>query len=313
MPHAKDRQRTARTPHETEKETETGNPEFDSLLPAVPFSRRGFIVGALGTGFALAVQPTMAQTAIATSGEGLNAGEVRIPAAGGEMPAYRAQPANGANFPVILVVQEIFGVHEYIKDVCRRLAHLGYLAIAPELYARQGDPRQYANVQELLDKVVARVPDAQVLADLDACAAWAATHGGDPARLGITGFCWGGRIVWLYAAHNPRVKAGVAWYGRLVAAVGENNPRHPLDVAGELKGPVLGLYGGLDQGIPAETVERMRQALGAADNAASRASTIHVYPNAPHAFHADYRPSYRKAEAEDGWRRLQDWFKRYGV
>jgi len=287
--------------------------EFDSLLPETPFTRRSFLVTALGTGFALSVQPVMAQTAISTDSAGLTAGEIKVPAAGGEMPAYRAQPATGGKFPVILVVQEIFGVHEYIKDICRRLAKLGYLAIAPELYARQGDPRQYSNVQEVLDKIVARVPDAQVLSDLDACTAWAGDHGGDPARLGITGFCWGGRIVWLYAAHNPQLKAGVAWYGRLVAPATALTPRHPIDLADELKGPVLGLYGGLDQGIPLATVEQMRLVLGASANRASRASTLHIYDNAPHAFHADYRPSYRKAEAEDGWQRLQAWFKLYGL
>jgi carboxymethylenebutenolidase len=287
--------------------------EFDSLLPEIPCNRRRFLVTTLGAGFALAVQPVMAQTAIRTDSAGLTAGEIKVPAAGGDMPAYRAQPATGGRFPVILVVQEIFGVHEYIKDVCRRLAKLGYLAIAPELYARQGDPRQYDNVQEVLDKIVAKVPDAQVLADLDACAAWAKGNGGDAARLGITGFCWGGRIVWLYAAHNPQLKAGVAWYGRLAGPATALTPQPPIDLAGELKGPVLGLYGGLDQGIPLATVAQMRQALGASVSPASRASTLHVYDNAPHAFHADYRPSYRKVEAEDGWQRLQAWFKLYGL
>jgi len=287
--------------------------EFDSLLPDLPFSRRSFIVTALGAGFALAVQPVSAQSTISTDSRGLTAGEIKVPAAGGEMPAYRAQPASGSRFPVILVVHEIFGVHEYIKDVCRRLAKLGYLAIAPELYARQGDPRQYGNIQDLLDQVVARVPDAQVLDDLDACAAWAAGHGGDPARLGITGFCWGGRIVWLYAAHNPQVKAGVAWYGRIAGPASEMNPQQPIDLAGELKGPVLGLYGGLDQGIPRATVEKMRQTLAASANPASQASALHIYDNAPHAFHSDYRPSYRQAEAEDGWQRLRAWFKQNGV
>ena len=289
------------------------SPEFDSLVPAVAFNRRSFMVTALGAGFALSVQPVMAQTAITTSGEGLVAGEIKVPAAGGEMPAYRAQPATGSNFPVILVVQEIFGVHEYIRDVCRRLAKLGYLAIAPELYARQGDPRQYSNIQDLLSNLVAKVPDAQVLADLDACTVWAKGNGGDTARLGITGFCWGGRITWLYAARNPQVKAGVAWYGRIVSPVSAMNPKHPIDIAGEVKGPVLGLYGGLDQGIPLDTVEKMESLLAASGNPASKASKIHVYDQAPHAFHADYRPSYRKPEAEDGWKRLQDWFRQNGV
>ena len=292
----------------------TDNADFDSLVPpALPLDRRGFLVTALGAGFALAVQPVMAQTAITTSADGLLAGEIQVPTADGAMPAYRAQPAKGSNFPVILVVQEIFGVHEHIKDLCRRLARLGYQAIAPELYARQGDPRQYTAIPDILSKVVSKVPDSQVMRDLDACVAWAESNGGDSARLGITGFCWGGRITWLYAAHNPRVKAGVAWYGRLVGAASDMTPKHPLDVAGELKAPVLGLYGGLDQGIPLDTVDKMRAALAAASSKASQNSNIHVYDNAPHAFNADYRPSYRKQEAEDGWQRMQSWFRQNGV
>ncbi|MBS1160275.1 MAG: Carboxymethylenebutenolidase [Proteobacteria bacterium] len=281
--------------------------------PSPALSRRSFLVTALGAGFALAVQPVMAQTAIATSSEGLTAGEIKVPAEGGEMPAYRAQPAKGGNFPVILVVQEVFGVHEYIKDICRRLAKLGYLAIAPELYARQGDPRQYDDIQKLLSNLVSKVPDAQVLADLDACAAWAKANGGDAARLGITGFCWGGRITWLYAAHNPQIKAAVAWYGRLVGPASEMNRQQPIDIAGKLAGPVLGLYGGLDQNIPLDSIEKMRQRLGESTNPASRASQIHVYAQAPHAFHADYRPSYRPEAALDGWARLQAWFAEHGV
>jgi carboxymethylenebutenolidase len=292
----------------------TDNADFDSLVPpALPLDRRGFLVTALGAGFALAVQPVMAQTAITTSADGLLAGEIQVPTADGAMPAYRAQPAKGSDFPVILVVQEIFGVHEHIKDLCRRLAKLGYQAIAPELFARQGDPRQYSAIPDILAKVVSKVPDSQVMRDLDACVAWAKSNGGDTARLGITGFCWGGRITWLYAAHNPRVKAGVAWYGRLVGAASDMTPKHPLDVAGELKAPVLGLYGGLDQGIPLDTVDKMRAALAAASSQASQASNIHVYDNAPHAFNADYRPSYRKQEAEDGWQRMQSWFRQNGV
>jgi len=287
--------------------------DFDSLFPAIPFTRRGFIVGTLGAGFALAVQPVTAQTMISTDSNGLTAGEIKVPAGGGDMPAYRAQPAGGAKFPVILVVQEVFGVHEHIKDICRRLAQAGYQAIAPELYARQGDPRQYENIQDLLDKVVSKVPDAQVMGDLDACVAWAKSNGGNVARLGITGFCWGGRIAWLYDAHNPQVKAGVAWYGRIVGQTNEMTPKNPIDIAGQLNGPVLGLYGGQDQGIPLATVDQMRAALAASGNAASTGSTIHVYENASHAFNADYRPSYRKQEAEDGWKRLLAWFKQNGV
>jgi len=287
--------------------------DFDSLVPALALNRRGFLVSALGAGFALAVQPVTADTAISTDCKDLVAGEVSVPTADGMMPAYRAHPAQGTDFPVILVVQEIFGVHEHIKDICRRLAKLGYLAVAPELYARQGDPRQYTAIPDILAKVVSKVPDAQVLADLDACVAWARGAGGDAKRLGITGFCWGGRITWLYAAHNPELKAAVAWYGRLAGTASELTPRQPLDVAAGLKAPVLGLYGGLDQGIPLDSVEQMRKAMAEAANPASRASTIHVYDNAPHAFHADYRPSYRKDEAEDGWRRMREWFKTHGV
>jgi len=288
--------------------------DFDSLVPAVAFNRRQFIVSALGAGFALAVQPVAAQSVITTDTDGLRAGEIKVPTADGEMPAYRAQPAGAGKWPVVLVVQEIFGVHEHIKDVCRRVAKLGYQAIAPELYARQGDPREYANVQELISKLVAKVPDAQVMSDLDACVAWAKANGGDSDRLAITGFCWGGRITWLYAAHNPQLKAGVAWYGRLVGPANEMTPKQPLDVAGRLLAPVLGLYGGADSGIPLDSVEQMRQALAQPGSAAaSKASNIHVYDGAPHAFHADYRPSYRKAEADDGWRRLQAWLKAQGV
>src|ERR1035437_9016001 len=256
--------------------------EFDSLFPAVPFSRRNFIVTTLGAGFALAVQPVKAQTAITTDSNGLTAGEIKVPAEGGEMPAYRAQPASGSKFPVILVVQEIFGVHEHIKDICRRLAKQGYLAIAPELYARQGDPRKYTNMQELMTEIVSKVPDTQVLSDLDACVAWAKANGGDSARLGITGFCWGGRITWLYTAHNPSVKAGVAWYGKLVGPVNELNPKHPIDIAAKLNGPVLGLYGGQDPGNPLDSVEQMRKALADSGNPASKASIIQVYADAPH-------------------------------
>jgi carboxymethylenebutenolidase len=294
----------------SQKNTCSAAAELDSLVPAQHFDRRGFLVTSLGAGFALAVQPVMAQTAISTPADTLTAGEVAIPVNGGEMLAYRAQPAGASKLPTILVVQEIFGVHEYIKDVCRRLARLGYLAIAPELFARQGDPRQYSAIPDLVANIVSKVPDSQVMADLDACAAWAAANGGDPARLGITGFCWGGRATWLYAAHNPKLVAGVAWYGRLTSPVTATNPKHPLDVAAELKAPVLGLYGGADQGIPLETVDRMRGALKAA---AARCSKIHVYEGAPHAFHADYRPSYRKPEAEDGWEKMLAWFRRKGL
>jgi carboxymethylenebutenolidase len=282
--------------------------EFDSLLPAVPFTRRGFLVSSLATGFTVAAGPIMAQTAIVTDTQGLDAGEIKVPTSDGTMPAYRAQPTGVANPPVVLVVHEIFGVHEYIKDICRRLAKAGYMAIAPELYARYGDPSQLKNVQDAL-ALAAKAPDAQAMADLDACVAWAKANGGNLGRLGITGFCRGGRTVWLYAAHQPALKAGVAWYGHLDGAPSANTPRWPLDVAAELKAPVLGLYGGQDQGIPQSDVEAMRAAIAKAGGK----SQIHVYPDAGHAFHADYRPSYRKEAAEDGWRRMLDWFKTHGV
>jgi carboxymethylenebutenolidase len=287
----------------------THDPEFESLVPAQSFNRRNFLVTSLGAGFALAVQPVMAQTAIRTDDTGLLAGEVKVPVKDGEMVAYRATPKGAAKPPVVLVISEIFGAHEHIRDVCRRLAKLGYCAIAPELFARQGDPRQISSIADILAKITSKTPDAQVMSDLDATVAWATKQGADTDRLGITGFCWGGRITWLYCAHNPRVKAGVAWYGRLVGEVNEFTPRHPINIAGELKAPVLGLYGGLDTGIPLETVEKMEMALKEG-SAAARLSEIHVYDNAPHAFHADYRPSFSKAEAEDGWKRMLAWFDR---
>jgi len=287
----------------------TPDSEFESLVPAQSFNRRNFIVTSLGAGFALAVQPVMAQTAIRTDDTGLLAGEVKVPVKDGEMVAYRATPKGAAKPPVILVVSEIFGAHEYIRDVCRRLAKLGYCAIAPELFARQGDPRQLSSVADILAKITSKTPDAQVMSDLDATVAWATKQGADTDRLGITGFCWGGRITWLYCAHSPQVKAGVAWYGRLVGDVNEFTPRHPINIVGDLKAPVLGLYGGLDTGIPLETVEKMEMALKEG-SAAARLSEIHVYDNAPHAFHADYRPSFSKAEAEDGWKRMLAWFDR---
>ena len=280
-----------------------------SAVPDPSFSRRDFIVTVLTSGFALAARPVTAAT-ITTDTNGLSAGEVKIPVADGQMPAYRARPQQGERFPIVVVVQEIFGVHEHIKDVCRRLAKLGYLAVAPELYARQGDVSQIADIKQIQEQVVSKVPDKQVLADLDATFAWAAkTDKGDAKRQGITGFCWGGRIVWLYAAHSPNLRAGVAWYGRLTSAVTDNTPKHPLDIAGSLKAPVLGLYGGADQGIPLETVEQMRARL----KQAGGRSEIVVYPEAPHGFHADYRPSYRAEPAQDGWRRLHEWFRRHGV
>lgn len=274
-----------------------------------PLTRRGFVVTSLGAGFALAAGPVCAQTVIKTDTAGLTAGEVKIPVADGQIPGYRAKPATGSNFPTILVVQEIFGVHEHIKDVCRRFAKQGYLAVAPELYARQGDVSKITDIPQIQQTIVAKVPDRQVMSDLDETAKWAAGDGGDAKKLGITGFCWGGRIVWLYAAHNPNLKAGVAWYGRLMGQSTELTPRHPLDIVADLKAPVLGLYGGADAGIPNDTVEFMQTEL----KAANKRSEIVVYPDAPHAFHADYRPSYREGPAKDGWKRALAWFRRHNV
>ncbi len=283
--------------------------DLTSLAPRLDFSRREFVVTSLAAGFAMAVQPVSAQT-ITTDTRGLEAGEVKIPVPDGEIPAYRAMPADGKNLPVILVVQEIFGVHEHIKDVCRRLAKLGYFAVAPEMYARQGDVSKLKDIQKEILPIVSKVPDEQVMSDLDATVAWAkATGKADVSRLGITGFCWGGRIVWLYSAHNPNVKAGVAWYGRLKSPADALHPKHPVDVAASISAPILGLYGAADTGIPLSSVEEMREAL----KAAGKTAEIIVYPDTPHAFFADYRASYRKEPAEDGWKRMLAWFKEHGV
>lgn len=281
--------------------------EYDSLVPPLHLNRRGFLVTSLAAGFAVAAGPVAAQTVIKTDATGLAAGEVQIPVKGGSIPAYRAMPEGKTGVAVILVVQEIFGVHEYIQDVCRRLAKDGYMAIAPELYVRQGDPKRYTDISRLISEVVNKVPDEQILSDLDACVAWAGKNGGNANRLGITGFCWGGRVVWLYAAHNPRLKAGVAWYGRLVGDTDKLRPRNPIDVVGDINAPVLGLYGGQDAGIPLETVEKMKAALAKGSDAA-KGSEIVVYPDAGHAFHADNRDSYREDAAKDGWKRALDWF-----
>jgi carboxymethylenebutenolidase len=272
-------------------------------------TRREFMTtAALTTGFTVAVQPVLAKV-ISTDTQGLIAGAVKIPVKDGEIPAYRAQPEKGEIFPIVLVIQEIFGVHEHIQDVVRRFAKLGYLAIAPELFIRQCDVSKLSNIDEIR-AIVAKVPDSQVLSDLDATVDWAVKSAkGNADKLAITGFCWGGRITWLYAAHNPNVKAGVAWYGRLVGNATELQPKHPVDIASELKVPVLGLYGGQDTVIPVDTVEQIREKL---KSSSSKSETI-VYPDAPHAFFADYRPSYREKEAQDGWQRLQKWFKQYGI
>ena len=289
---------------------------LDSLAPGHDFKRRDFVRASVGSGFAAAVLPvmaqTVAQTVVKTDSSGLLAGEVTIAVGDFKLPAYRAAPLGKPNAPVVLLISEIFGVHEYIADVARRLAKAGYFAIAPELFVRQGDAGSYGEIAKLLSEVVNQVPDAQVMGDLDATVAWARGQGADTARLAITGFCWGGRITWLYAAHNPAVKAGVAWYGRLVGAPSPLMPAHPIDVVARLHGPVLGLYGEKDDGIPLQSIDRMKAAL-AGGSVAARRSELVVYPDAPHAFHADYRPSYRRAAAEDGWRRCLAWFKSQGV
>ena len=289
--------------------------DFDALVPgrstAAGASRRTALGVMLGAGYAAAAAPVMAQTAVSTPADGLTAGEVHFAVNGFDVRAYRAAPQGKTGLPVVLVISEIFGVHEYIADVCRRLAHEGYLAVAPDLFARQGDPRAYSEVAKLMSELVSRVPDAQVMADLDGAVQWAGAHGGDLQRVGITGFCWGGRITWLYAAHGP-VKAGVAWYGRLVGQASALNPKHPVDLAPILKAPVLGLYGEKDAGIPLDTIDKMKSALSEGSSAA-KASRFVVYPDAPHAFHADYRPSFRKEAAQDGWKRTLAWFKQHGV
>ena len=284
--------------------------DLDSLTPSRDFSRRDFVRTAIGSGFAAAVLPVGAQT-IKTDSAGLVAGEVTIAVGDFKMPAYRAAPEGKKNAPVVLVVSEIFGVHEHIADVARRFAKLGYMAIAPELFVRQGDAESYGEIAKLLSEVVDKVPDAQVMQDLDATVAWAKAQGADTTKLGITGFCWGGRMTWLYCAHNPGVKAGVAWYGRLVGQSTPLTPKHPVELAAQLLAPVLGLYGAQDQGIPLDTVDKMKAALRQG-SAAAKASTIHVYADAGHAFNADYRPSYRQGPAEDGWRRCLAWFKARG-
>jgi carboxymethylenebutenolidase len=284
--------------------------QVKSLVAKTGFSRRGFVATTLVSGFALAVQPVTAQTVITTDTNGITAGEVKIKTADGTtIPAYRAMPAKGGPFPTVLVIQEIFGVHEHIQDLCRRFAKAGYLAVAPALYTRQGDVSNIADVQEILSKVVSKVPDKQVMSDLDATVAWAGSNQGDTKRLAVTGFCWGGRQTWLYAEHNPNVKAAAAWYGPLGGATNELKPSNPPDGIKDLQVPVLGLYGGADQGIPVADVEKMRDAL----KAAKKPSEIVIYPDTPHGFNADYRPSYRAEAAKDGWNRMLAWFKKYGA
>ena len=275
--------------------------------PRTEYSRRDFVMTVLASGFAVAVVPVSAET-ITTDSKGLTAGEVKIKVSDGEIPAYYAMPIGGKNLPTVLVVQEIFGVHEHLRDICRRFAKEGYLAVAPELYARQGDVSKLKEIKDIF-AVASKVPDSQVMADLDATLAWAEKNGGHASKVAVTGFCWGGRITWMYAAHNPRLKAGVAWYGALVRPASPLSPTHPIDIAPTLKVPVLGLYGDADTGIPFDTVEKMREAL----KQAGSASEIVLYDDTPHGFYADYRPSYRPNEANDGWKRLMAWFRKYGA
>lgn len=286
--------------------------EFDSLVSPRDPNRRDFVRTAVGGSFAAAVLPVAAQTVVTTDSAGLVAGEVTIPVGDFRMPAYRAAPANRPNAPLVLVVSEIFGVHAHIADVARRFAKAGCYAVAPQLFVRQGDAAPYTEIPRLISEVVSKVPDEQVMRDLDASVAWASGQGADTTKAGITGFCWGGRITWLYAAHSPQMKAGVAWYGRLVGDKTALQPMQPVELASQLRAPVLGLYGGQDSGIPLDSVERMKAAL-AGGSVAAKQSRFVVYPEAGHAFHADYRPSYRADAAQDGWKRALAWFAEHGV
>lgn len=287
--------------------------DFNSLVNRDPDSdnsnRRAFLQTAMGVGFAAAALPVVAQTVVKTDSTGLNAGVISLTVKEQKVSVYRAMPEGKTNLPVVIVVSEIFGVHEHIADVARRFAKQGYLALAPELFVRQGDAANQPSTAELIKNVISKVPDAQVMEDIDACVAWAKANGGNTEKLGITGFCWGGRITWLYASHNPGVKAGVAWYGRLVGEKNELQTQYPVDIAGKLKAPVLGLYGAKDTGIPLESVEKMKAALA---TGASKSEFV-IFPNSGHAFHADYRPSYVEADAKEGWSRCLAWFKAHGV
>ena len=282
---------------------------FESLFPRVKFTRRGFVATSVTAGFTLAAGPLVAETIITTDTKGLTAGDIKIPAPDGTIGGYRAMPATGGPFPVILVVMEVFGLHEHIKDICRRVAKFGYMGVAADLYARQGDLLHQTDIKEII-KIIQAKPDSQLMSDLDASAAWAKASGkGDTTRLGITGFCNGGRTVWLYAAHNPDLDAGVAWYGPLGGPPTANRPKSVLDIVGDLKAPVLGLYGGADPGIPMDQIDKLKAEI----KADGKPCQIVVYPDTPHAFNADYRPSYRKGPAEDGWKRMEAWFKQHGV
>ena len=287
--------------------------DAESLLTKTSLSdgvdRRDFLKVALGSGFAAAAMPVVAQNVIKTDTTGLTAGTITLTVDGQTVPVYRAQPEGKTNLPVVLVISEIFGVHEHIADVARRFAKLGYLALAPDLFVRQGDPQKSASIADLQRDIIAKTPDTQVMADLDALVAWAKANGGNPDKIAITGFCWGGRVTWMYAAHNPSIKAGVAWYGRLIGTSNANTPRHPIDIAATLNVPVLGLYGEKDTGITQDSIKAMQAMLAKGPNK----STFVIYPNSGHAFHADYRPSYVEADAKDGWGRMLAWFRQNGV
>ncbi|MEY4625122.1 MAG: hypothetical protein RL061_647 [Pseudomonadota bacterium] len=293
--------------------------EAESLLNPALTSRRDFLKSAavttMGVGYVAAAEPVMAQ-AIKTDFDGIKGEEINFTSQGFSVPAYVAKPLKAPKngLPVVIVVSEIFGVHEYIADVTRRFAKLGYLAIAPEFFVRAGDPNTMGTMAEILKEIVGKTPDAQVMGDVQAAIAWAGKNGGDLKRVGITGFCWGGRVTWLASAQLPEIKAGVAWYGRVVGDKTPNSPTHPVDLASSMKAPVLGLYGSADTGISLESLEIMKQALAAAkNNKAAQASTFEVYPDAPHAFHADYRATYREGPAKDGWAKCLAWFKQQGV
>lgn len=281
--------------------------EDQNWVGTTQVNRRAALIGSAAfAGYALAAQPVAAST-ITTDTAGLDAGMTSFQTAGLRMNAYRAKPAGKRNLPVVIVVQEIFGLHEWVKDICRRYAKAGFYAIAPDLYQRQGDATKITDFKILIGDIVSKVPDAQVMGDLDAAAQFVGTDGGNAAKLGITGFCWGGRIVWLYAAHNPRLKAGVACYGRVIGAGNPLQPKNPIDLVASINAPVLGLYGALDKGITQPDVEKMTAAL----RAAKKRSAIHVFAGADHGFFADYRPSYNEAAAKQGWAEAVGWFRRY--
>jgi len=287
---------------------DTHAPELLTMIPKTSFSRRGFVMTSLASGFALAAGPVSAQT-ITTDTNGLVAGEVKVPTADGEMPAYRAMPDKGGPFPTVLVIQEVFGVHEHIKDVVRRFAKAGYYAIAPELYARQGDASKYTDIPKLISEIVVKVPTDQVMSDLDAAVIYAKSTGkADTAKLGVTGFCWGGFATWMYAAHNPALKAAVAWYGGS-RKITDLTPQNPEDIAQDVHCPVLAFYGGKDPSIPPEIIQKREDAC----KAAGKTCEVKVYPEAQHGFNADYRPSYNAEAAKDAWAMMMAWFKKYGV